>query len=160
MSVILRTAGVSRTKADIKRDLDYLTRLWNTIREDTLKSNAPALINEEGNLIKRSIRDLYTRDIDDVLVAGKRGYKTAKDFMKMLVPSHVKKVKEYSDDRIPLFHRYNVEKQISDIGEISVTLKSGGYLVINPTEALVSIDVNSGKAQKSGILKKRLLKQI
>ncbi len=148
MSVILRTAGVSRTKSDIKRDLDYLTRLWNTIREETLKSNAPALINEEGNLIKRSIRDLYTRDIDDVLVSGKRGYRTAKDFMKMLVPSHVKKVKEYKDERIPLFHRYNVEKQISDIGEISVTLKSGGYLVINPTEALVSIDVNSGKATK------------
>lgn len=148
MSVILRTAGVSRTKAEIKRDLDYLTRLWNTIREETLKSSAPALINEEGNLIKRSIRDLYTRDIDEVIVSGKRGFKTARDFMKMLVPSHVKKVKEYNDDRIPLFHRYNVEKQIADIGEISVTLKSGGYLVINPTEALVSIDVNSGKATK------------
>jgi len=148
MSVILRTAGVSRTKADIKRDLDYLTRLWNTIREETLKSNAPALINEEGNLIKRSIRDLYTRDIDDVLVAGNKGYKTAKDFMKMLVPSHAKKVKEYNDDRVPLFHRYNVEKQISEINEISVTLKSGGSLVINPTEALVAIDVNSGKATK------------
>lgn len=148
MSVILRTAGVSRTKAEIKRDLDYLTRLWNTIREDTLKSNAPALINEEGDLIKRSIRDLYTRDIDEVLVSGDKGFKTAKNFMKMLVPSHVKKVKEYTDDRVPLFHRYNVEKQISEIGEVSVTLKSGGSLVINPTEALVSIDVNSGKATK------------
>lgn len=148
MSVILRTAGVARTKAEIKRDLDYLTRLWNTIREDTLKSSAPALINEEGNLIKRSIRDLYTRDIDDVLVAGEKGYKTAKEFMKMLVPSHAKKVKEYKDEKVPLFHKYHVEKQISEIGEISVTLKSGGYLVINPTEALVSIDVNSGKATK------------
>lgn len=148
MSVILRTAGVARTKAEIKRDLDYLTRLWNTIREDTLKSTAPSLINEEGNLIKRSIRDLYTRDIDDVLVAGDKAYKTAKDFMKMLVPSHAKKVKEYKDEKVPLFHRYNVEKQISEIGEISVTLKSGGYLVINPTEAMVSIDVNSGKATK------------
>lgn len=148
MSVILRTAGVSRTKAEIKRDLDYLTRLWNTIREDTLKSSAPALINEEGNLIKRSIRDLYTRDIDEVLVAGDKGHKTAKDFMKMLVPSHAKKVVEYKDDRVPLFHRYHVEKQIAEIGEISVTLKSGGYLIINPTEALVSIDVNSGKATK------------
>ncbi len=158
MSVILRTAGVSRTKAEIKRDLDYLTRLWNTIREETLKSSAPALINEEGNLIKRSIRDLYTRDIDDVLVSGKRGFKTARDFMKMLVPSHVKKVKEYNDDRIPLFHRYNVEKQIADIGEISVTLKSGGYLVINPTEALVSIDVNSGKATKERHIEETALK--
>ena len=148
MSVILRTAGVARTKAEIKRDLDYLTRLWNTIREDTLNSSAPALINEEGNLVKRSIRDLYTRDIDDVLVSGERGFKTAKEFMKMLVPSHAKKVKEYNDDKVPLFHRYNVEKQISEIGEISVTLKSGGYLVINPTEALVSVDVNSGKATK------------
>lgn len=148
MSVILRTAGVERTKAEIKRDLDYLTRLWNTIREDTLKSSAPALINEEGNLIKRSIRDLYTRDIEDVLVSGERGYKVAKDFMKMLVPSHAKKVKEYKDDHVPLFHRYNVEKQINEIGEITVILKSGGYLVINPTEALVSVDVNSGKATK------------
>ena len=148
MSVILRTAGVSRTKPDIKRDLDYLTRLWNTIREDTLKSNAPALINEEGNLIKRSIRDLYSRDMDEVLISGNAGYKTAKSFMKMLVPSHAKKVKEYDDERVPLFHRYNVEKQISDIGKIEVVLKSGGSLVINPTEALVSIDVNSGKATK------------
>lgn len=148
MSVILRTAGVSRTKAEIKRDLDYLVRLWNTIREDTLKSTAPALINEEGNLIKRSIRDLYTRDIDEVLVSGSKGFKTAKEFMKMLVPSHSKKVKEYTEERVPLFHKYNVEKQITEIGEISVTLKSGGYLVINPTEALVSVDVNSGRATK------------
>lgn len=158
MSVILRTAGVARTKAEIKRDLDYLTRLWNTIREETLKSNAPALINEEGNLIKRSIRDLYTRDIDDVLVSGNKGYKTAKEFMKMLVPSHAKKVIEYTDDRVPLFHRYNVEKQISDIGKISVTLKSGGYLIINPTEALVSIDVNSGKATKERHIEETALK--
>ena len=158
MSVILRTAGVSRTKAEIKRDLDYLTRLWNTIREDTLKSSAPALINEEGNLIKRSIRDLYTRDIDEVLVAGDNAYKTAKDFMKMLVPSHAKKVKEYADNRVPLFHRYNVEKQISDIGEISVNLKSGGSLVINPTEALVAIDVNSGRATKERHIEETALK--
>ncbi|HPF78267.1 MAG TPA: ribonuclease E/G, partial [Alphaproteobacteria bacterium] len=158
MSVILRTAGVARTKAEIKRDLDYLTRLWNTIREDTLKSTAPALINEEGNLIKRSIRDLYTRDIDDVLVSGEEGFKTAKDFMKMLVPSHAKKVKEYKDQKVPLFHKYNVEKQISEIGEISVTLKSGGYLIINPTEALVSIDVNSGKATKERHIEETALK--
>ncbi|MEM6811580.1 MAG: ribonuclease E/G [Pseudomonadota bacterium] len=158
MSVILRTAGVSRTKAEIKRDLDYLLRLWNTIREDTLKSTAPALINEEGNLIKRSIRDLYTRDIDEVLVSGEKGYKTAKDFMKMLVPSHAKKVKEYKDERIPLFHHYKVEKQISDIGQMTTTLKSGGYLVINPTEALVSIDVNSGKATKERHIEETALK--
>lgn len=158
MSVILRTAGVSRTKAEIKRDLDYLLRLWNTIREDTLKSTAPALINEEGNLIKRSIRDLYTRDIDEVLVSGEKGYKTAKDFMKMLVPSHAKKVKEYNDERVPLFHRYHVERQISEIGQIEVNLKSGGYLVINPTEALVSIDVNSGKATKERHIEETALK--
>lgn len=158
MSVILRTAGVSRTKTEIKRDLDYLMRLWNTIREETLKSSAPALINEEGNLIKRSIRDLYTRDIDDVLVSGSDGYKMAKEFMKMLVPSHAKKVKEYKDDKVPLFHRYHVEKQISDIGEMSVTLKSGGYLVINPTEALVSVDVNSGKATKERHIEETALK--
>lgn len=158
MSVILRTAGVSRTKAEIKRDLDYLTRLWNTIREDTLSSSAPALINEEGNLIKRSIRDLYTRDIDDVLVSGAGGHKMAKEFMKMLVPSHAKKVKEYKDDKVPLFHRYQVEKQISEIGEMTVTLKSGGYLVINPTEALVSVDVNSGKATKERHIEETALK--
>jgi ribonuclease E len=158
MSVILRTAGVSRTKADIKRDLDYLTRLWNNIREDTLKSTAPALINEEGNLIKRSIRDLYSRDMDEVLISGNVGYKTAKSFMKMLVPSHAKKVKEYDDERVPLFHRYNVENQISDIGKIEVMLKSGGSLVINPTEALVSIDVNSGKATKERHIEETALK--
>ena len=158
MSVILRTAGVSRTKAEIKRDLDYLTRLWNTIREQTLNSSAPALINEEGNLIKRSIRDLYTRDIDDVLVAGAGGHKMAKEFMKMLVPSHAKKVKEYKDERVPLFHKYKVEKQINEIGEMSVTLKSGGYLVINPTEALVSVDVNSGKATKERHIEETALK--
>jgi ribonuclease E len=158
MSVILRTAGVSRTKAEIKRDLDYLMRLWNTIREETLNSNAPALINEEGNLIKRSIRDLYTRDIDEVLVAGEKGYKTAKEFMKMLVPSHAKKVKEYVEEKVPLFHKYKVEQQISEIGEMTVTLKSGGYLVINPTEALVSVDVNSGKATKERHIEETALK--
>lgn len=158
MSVILRTAGVSRTKAEIKRDLDYLVRLWNTIREDTLKSTAPSLINEEGNLIKRSIRDLYTRDIEEVLVAGNKGFKTAKEFMKMLVPSHAKKVQEYKEDRLPLFHKYKVEQQISEIGNISVTLKSGGSLVINPTEALVAVDVNSGRATKERHIEATALK--
>ncbi|MCI5059800.1 MAG: ribonuclease E/G [Alphaproteobacteria bacterium] len=158
MSVILRTAGVSRTKAEIKRDLDYLMRLWNTIREDTLKSTAPAVINEEANLIKRSIRDLYTRDIDEVVVTGEKGYKTAKNFMKMLVPSHAKKVKAYEDARVPLFHKYDVERQIGDIGKMEVTLKSGGYLVINPTEALVSVDVNSGRATKERHIEETALK--
>lgn len=148
MSVILRTAGLDRTKVEIKRDLDYLLRLWNSIREKTLESTAPALVYEEGNLIKRSIRDLYDNDIDEVIVAGKEGYKEAKDFMKMLMPSHAKKVKEYKDEKVPLFQQYVVEKQIDDIFSTSAHMKSGGYIVINPTEALVSIDVNSGRSTK------------
>ena len=158
MSVILRTAGVQRTKAEIKRDLDYLLRLWNNIRELTLKSSAPSVVYEEGNLIKRSIRDLYAKDIDEIHVSGDEGYKAARDFMKMLIPSHVKRVKEYKNDQVPLFHHYKVEKQISEIGEPSVTLKSGGYLVINPTEALVSVDVNSGRATKERHIEETALK--
>ncbi len=148
MSVILRTAGVERTKAEIKRDLDYLTRLWSDIREQTMQSSAPSMIYEEANLIKRAVRDLYTRDVDEIVVAGEEGYQTAKNFMKMMIPSHVKKVKEYKDADRPLFNKYQVEGQIAEIGETEVTLPSGGYLVINPTEALVSVDVNSGKATK------------
>jgi ribonuclease E len=147
MSVILRTAGVARAQDEIKRDLDYLTRLWDTIREDTLQSSAPALIYEEGNLIKRSIRDLYGRDIEDVHVAGEAGFETARGFMRMLMPSHEKNVRLYNAP-VPLFHKWRVEGQISDIGKTTVILKSGGYLVINPTEALISVDVNSGKATK------------
>lgn len=158
MSVILRTAGVTRTKVEIKRDLDYLTRLWNTIREHTLKSTAPALIYEEGNLIKRAIRDLYSRDIEDVYVSGDEGYKNAKEFMKMLMPSHAKKVQEYKNDRVPMFHKFGVENQIFDMGEPTVNLKSGGYLVINPTEALVSVDVNSGRATKERHIEDTALK--
>ncbi|PZQ45900.1 MAG: ribonuclease [Micavibrio aeruginosavorus] len=158
MSVILRTAGVTRTKVEIKRDLDYLTRLWNTIREHTLKSVAPALIYEEGNLIKRAIRDLYSRDIEDVYVSGEEGYKNAKEFMKMLMPSHAKKVQEYKNDRVPMFHKFGVENQIADMGEPTVNLKSGGYLVINPTEALVSVDVNSGRATKERHIEDTALK--
>lgn len=158
MSVILRTAGLARTKVEIKRDLDYLTRLWNTIREHTLKSSAPSLIYEEGNLIKRAIRDLYTRDIDEVHVQGDEGYKAAKEFMKMLMPSHAKKVQEYKNDRVPMFHKFGVENQIADIGEPVVNLKSGGYLVINPTEALVSVDVNSGRATKERHIEETALK--
>ena len=147
MSVILRTAGVTRTKTEIKRDVDYLLKLWNDIRELTLQSSAPAMIYEEADLIKKAIRDLYVRDIEEVVAAGEEGYKNAKKIMKMLIPSHAKKVKLYKDD-IPLFHKYKVESQISDMNQPTARLKSGGYLVINPTEALVSIDVNSGRATK------------
>lgn len=148
MSTIVRTAGVTRTKAEVKRDLDYLMRLWNSIRELTLKSTAPALVYEEADLIKRSVRDQYTRDIEEVLVAGADGHKNAKAFMKMLMPSHAKRIKLYEDTDVSLFQRYGVEQKIAEIGETEVTLPSGGYLVINPTEALVSIDVNSGRATK------------
>lgn len=148
MSVIMRTAGLSRNKSEIKRDLDYLMRLWDSIRDLTLKSTAPTLVYEEGNLIKRAIRDLYKRDIEDIQVAGDDGYREAKNFIKMLVPSHAKRVRHYKHDKIPLFHRYQVETQISEMGNTQVTLQSGGYLVINPTEALVSVDVNSGRATK------------
>ncbi len=158
MSVIVRTAGVTRTKAEIKRDLDYLMRLWNNIRELTLESSAPALVYEEADLIKRSVRDLYTRDVEEIIVSGESGYKIAKDFMKMLIPSHVKKVKRYEDEKLPLFHRYQIESQIDEIGQTEVRLKSGGYLVINPTEALVSIDVNSGKATKGRHIEETALK--
>lgn len=148
MSVILRTAGVSRNKVEIKRDLDYLMRLWDNIRDLTLQSSAPALIYEESNLVKRSVRDIYASDIEGILVAGEEGYHEAKNFMKLLMPSHVDRVEHYTDEKIPLFHRYQVENQIAEIGESVVNLRSGGYLVINPTEALVSIDVNSGRATK------------
>ena len=157
-SVIVRTAGVARTKSEIKRDLDYLMRLWNNIRDLTLQSNAPALVYEEADLIKRSVRDLYARDVEEIYVSGENGYKTAKDFMKMMIPSHVKKVKRYEDEQLPLFHRYQIESQIDEIGQTEVRLKSGGYLVINPTEALVSIDVNSGKATKGRHIEETALK--
>ena len=148
MGVIVRTAGSERSKAEIKRDYEYLLRLWNEIRELTLRSTAPALIYEEGNLIKRAIRDLYARDIDEVLVEGEEGYRTAKAFMKMLMPSHARRVQPYRDPQIGLFHRFQVENQIDAIHSPIVQLRSGGYLVINQTEALVSIDVNSGRATR------------
>ncbi len=148
MSTIVRTAGVTRTKPEVKRDLDYLMRLWNSIRELTLKSTAPALVYEEADLIKRSVRDQYTRDIEEIVVAGENGYKIAKNFMKMIIPSHAKRVKHYDDENASLFHKYKIERQIAEIGETEVTLPSGGYLVINPTEALISVDVNSGRATK------------
>ncbi|MBW7911925.1 MAG: ribonuclease E/G, partial [Alphaproteobacteria bacterium] len=158
MSVILRTAGVARSKAEIKRDLDYLLRLWDQIRELTLKSTAPALIYEEGNLIKRAIRDLYRRDIDEVHVAGEDGFKAAKDFMRTLMPSHADRVHEYKNGDVPLFFRYQVEGQIDEIHNPTVHLRSGGYIVINPTEALVSIDVNSGRATKGRHIEETALK--
>jgi len=148
MGVIVRTAGAERSRAEIKRDHEYLLRLWNEIRDLTLRSTAPALIYEEGNLIKRSIRDLYTRDIDEVLVEGEEGYRTAKAFMKMLIPSHAKRVQPYRDAQIGLFHRFQVESQIDAIHSPIVQLRSGGYVVINQTEALVAIDVNSGRATR------------
>jgi ribonuclease E len=147
MGVILRTAGASRTKAEIKRDYEYLLRLWETVRELTLKSSAPALTYEEGSLIKRAIRDLYNKDIDEVLVAGDDGYKDAKEFMRMLMPSHAKNVKPYKEAQ-PLFVRYGVESQLDAMFSPVVQLKSGGYIVINPTEALVAVDVNSGRSTR------------
>ncbi len=147
MGVILRTAGASRTKAEIKRDFEYLMRLWENVRELTLKSSAPSLVYEEGSLIKRSIRDLYNKDINEVLVAGEEGYREAKDFMRMLMPSHAKNVQPYRDPS-PIFIRYGVEPQLDAMFSPQVTLKSGGYIVINQTEALVSIDVNSGKSTR------------
>lgn len=149
MSVIVRTAGISRTKAEIKRDFEYLMRLWDKIRDLTLKSTAPELVHEEGDLIKRAIRDLYRRDIDEIVVEGEKGYKRARDFMKMLMPSHVRRISQYKNENgVPLFFKHHVEKQIDEIYSIEVRLKSGGYIVINPTEALISVDVNSGKATK------------
>ncbi|RDI52396.1 Rne/Rng family ribonuclease [Microvirga subterranea] len=147
MGIILRTAGASRTKPEIKRDYEYLMRLWESVRELTLSSSAPALVYEEGSLIKRAIRDLYNKDIDDVLVGGEDGYREAKDFMRMLMPSHAKIVQPYREPQ-PLFAKYGVEAQLDAMFSNTVTLKSGGYLVINPTEALVSIDVNSGRSTR------------
>ena len=147
MGCIIRTAGMARTKPEIKRDVDYLLKLWDSVRALTLKSVAPCVIYQEGNLIKKAIRDLYDRDIEEILVEGEAGYQAAKEFMKLLVPSHAKKVQPYTD-RIPLFHRYQIESQLEALFQPTVILKSGGYIVINPTEALIAIDVNSGRATK------------
>jgi ribonuclease E len=147
MGLIIRTAGANRTKLEIKRDYEYLLRLWDTVRELTLKSNAPALVYEEGSLIKRAIRDLYNKDISEVQVDGEAGYRDAKDFMRMIMPSHAKNVKPYKET-LPLFQRFQVESQLDAMFSPTVTLKSGGYVVINQTEALVAIDVNSGKATR------------
>jgi len=154
--LIVRTAGAKRTKTEIKRDYEYLQRMWEEIRELTLKSIAPAQIYEEGNLIKRSIRDLYNRDIDEVIVEGDAGYRMAKDFMKMIMPSHAKNVKHYTEP-MPLFARHQVESYLGGMFNPTVQLKSGGYIVIGVTEALVAIDVNSGKATKKGSIEETAL---
>ncbi|GAA4663833.1 Rne/Rng family ribonuclease [Bartonella pachyuromydis] len=156
MGVILRTAGANRTKAEIKRDYEYLTRLWDTIRTFTLKSTAPCLVHEESNLIKRSIRDLYNKNINEILVSGDQGYREAKDFMRMLMPSHAKVVQPYRDP-VPIFTRNNIEIQLDKMLHPQVSLKSGGYLVINQTEALVAIDVNSGRSTKELSVEKTAL---
>ncbi len=147
MGCIVRTAGLSRTKTEIKRDFDYLCRLWDGIRETTLASSAPALIHQDSDLIKRAIRDIYSREIEQVLVDGEGGYKAAKTFMKLLMPSHAAKVQQYVDPT-PLFQRFGVEGQLAAMYQPVVQLKSGGYIVINPTEALVSIDINSGRSTR------------
>ena len=147
MGCIVRTAGLQRTKTEIKRDFDYLARLWDEIRERTLASTAPAMIHSDSDLIKRAIRDIYNREIEEVIVEGEEGYRAAKEFMKLLMPSHARRVKQYADP-VPLFQRYGAEDQLSAMYEPVVQLKSGGYLVINPTEALVSIDINSGRSTK------------
>ncbi|MBX9711871.1 MAG: Rne/Rng family ribonuclease [Xanthobacteraceae bacterium] len=157
MGIILRTAGASRTKPEIKRDFEYLIRMWETVRDMTLKSQAPTLVYEEGSLIKRSLRDLYNKEIDDVLVAGEPGYNEARDFMKMLMPSNVRAVKQYRDGQ-PLFSRMGVESQLDAMFSPTVTLRSGGYIVINQTEALVSIDVNSGRSTREHHIEDTALK--
>jgi ribonuclease E len=157
MGVILRTAGAARTKPEIKRDFEYLLRLWEQVRERTLNSTAPALVYEEGSLVKRAIRDLYNKDIDEVLVGGDESYKDAKEFMRMLMPSHAKNVKPYRDT-LPIFARFGVEQQLDAMFSPIVQLKSGGYIVINPTEALVSVDVNSGRATREHNIEDTALK--
>ncbi|MGE7207821.1 Rne/Rng family ribonuclease, partial [Sphingomonas sp. NPDC019816] len=147
MGCIVRTAGLQRTKTEIKRDFDYLARLWDGIREKTLHSSAPALIYGDSDLIKRAIRDIYNREIEEVIVEGEEGYRQAKDFMRLLMPAHARRVKQYAD-AVPLFQRAHVEDQLAAMYNPVVQLKSGGYLVINPTEALVSIDINSGRSTR------------
>ena len=157
MGLIIRTAGAQRTKAEIRRDFDYLMRLWENIRDLTLKSTAPALVYEEGNLIKRAIRDLYAKDVEEILVEGEAAHKEARAFMKMMMPSHARNVKHYKE-QIPLFARYKVDAQLDGLFSPNVTLPSGGYLVLNQTEALVSIDINSGKSTREHSIEDTALK--
>jgi ribonuclease E len=148
MAVIVRTAGQERNKTELKRDYEYLLRLWDEIRELTLQSRAPALIYEEANLVKRAIRDMYSRDVEEILVEGNESYKNAKNFMRMLMPSHAKRVQLFEDPAQHLFQKFQVEGQIDAIHNPVVQLRSGGYIVINTTEALVAIDVNSGRSTR------------
>ena len=157
MGLIIRTAGLNKTKNEIKRDYTSLFKLWNTIIEETKKSIAPALIHEEGNLLRRVIRDIYTKEMKDILVEGTEAYKETKKYMSQIMPSCSKFVKSYKN-KTPLFSKHNVDKEISKMFESEVKLKSGGYLVINPTEALVAIDVNSGSAIKERNIEKTALK--
>ena len=157
MGVILRTAGASRTKTEIKRDFEYLLRAWETVRDLTLKSHAPTLVYEEGSLVKRSIRDLYNKDIDEVVVAGEEAYRDARDFMRMLMPSHAKNVKPYKDSQ-PILTKYGIESQLDAMFSPVVQLRSGGYIVLNQTEALVAIDVNSGRATREHHIEDTALK--
>ncbi len=158
MAVIVRTAGQKRSKAEIKRDYEYLMRVWSSVRDVTLESMAPCLVHEEGNLIKRSIRDLYDKDIDEIIIEGEAGYRIAKNFMKMLIPSHTKRVQPFKETNKQLFQHFSVEGQLDGMHSPTVQLKSGGYIVINPTEALVSIDVNSGRATRGRNIEETALK--
>jgi ribonuclease E len=158
MGVIIRTAGLERSKAEIRRDFEYLIRAWDEVREVTLESTAPDLVYEEGNIIKRAIRDVYSKDIDEILIEGNDTYQTAKKFMRLMMPSHAKRVQPYRDEQIPLYQRFQIEQQLDAMHNPEVQLKSGGYIVINPTEALVAIDVNSGKSTRERNIEETALK--
>ncbi|MEC7489788.1 MAG: ribonuclease E/G [Pseudomonadota bacterium] len=158
MGVIIRTAGLERSKAEIKRDFEYLIRAWDEVREKTLQSTAPEIVYEEGDIIKRAIRDVYSKDIDEIQVDGLETYQNAKRFMRLMMPSHAKRVQQYRDDTIPLFQRFQIEQQLDAMHNAEVALKSGGYIVINPTEALVAIDVNSGKSTRERNIEETALK--
>jgi len=158
MAVILRTAGLERNRSEIKRDFEFLMRSWDNIRELTLRSSAPALVYEEGDIIKRAIRDLYTKDIEEIQIEGAEAYQNAKTFMRLLMPSHAKRVQPYRNPELPLFHRYQVEGQLDLIHSPTVQLRSGGYIVINPTEALVAVDVNSGRSTRERNIEETALK--
>ena len=158
MAVIIRTAGSKRTKTEIKRDYSNSMKIWENVKKLTLESNAPFLIHEEGSLVKRAIRDLYHSDIDEVLVEGSDAYKACKNYMKALMPSHAKKVQQYIDDKLHLFQRYNLDAQLQDIFNPKVTLKSGGYIIIDQTEALVAVDVNSGRSTRERNIEDTALK--
>ena len=158
MGVIIRTAGLQRNKAEIKRDFEYLIRAWDEVREKTLQSTAPEMVYEEGDIIKRAIRDLYSKDIDEIQIDGTQTYQTAKRFMRLMMPSHAKRVQQYRDESIPLFQRFQIEQQLDGMNHPEVQLKSGGYIVISPTEALVAIDVNSGKSTRERNIEETALK--